>query len=120
MTNSAVTYRARLDNDTQPDDRGADAMIEEIDSTNPLALTNSEKSTLPDSEKRKRSVPANITRGIQLDNEMKEALSDIDAQKRDLLEELAIVQGKHDDINENRKCKYSDEDDGDTKPASKP
>ena len=112
MTNSAVTYHARLDNDTQPDDRGADVMIEELDGTNPLALTDSEKS--------KRSVPANITRGIRLDNEMKETLAELDAQKRDLLEELAIVQGKHDDINENRKCKYSDEDDGDTKPASKP
>jgi hypothetical protein len=111
-TNSAVIYRDRLDNDNQPDDRGANVMMEELDNTNPLAL--------PDSKKSKRSVPANIERGIRLDNEKKEALAELDTQKRDLLEKLAIVQGKHDDINDNRKRKYSDDDDGDTKPASKP
>ena len=87
-------------------------MMEKLDSTNPLAL--------PDSEKSKRSVPANIKRGIRLANEKKEALAELDTQKRDLLEKLAIVQGKHDDINDNRKRKYSDDDDGDTKPALKP
>ena len=112
MTNSAVTYRDRLDNDTQPDDRGANVMMEELDNTTPL--------TLPDSKKSKRPVSANIKRGIRLDKKKKEAIAERDTQKRDLLEKLAIVQGKHDGINDNRKRKYSDDDDGDTKPASKP
>ena len=101
MTNSAVTYRARLDNDTQPNDRGANGLIfgrvEDLDM----------KEILADIEAQKRNV-------------MKATLADLDAQKRDLLEKLAVVQSKHDDINESRKRKYSNDDDGDTKPASKP
>ena len=48
---------------------------------------------------------------------------ELDTQKRDLPEKLAIVQHKHDDINDTRKRKYSDDnspDDGDMKPASEP
>ena len=68
-TNSAVTYRDRHDNDTQPDDRGANVMMEELDNTNPIAL--------PDSKKSKRSVPANIKRGIRLADEKKKPLRNL-------------------------------------------
>ena len=86
--------------------------MEELDNTNPL--------TLPDNKKSQRSVPANIKRGIRLGNEKKEYLAELDTQERDLLEKLAIVQRKHDDINDTRKRKYSDDGDSDMKPAPKP
>ena len=47
-------------------------------------------------------------------------MEELDAEKRDLLEKLDIVQRKHDDINNTRKRKYSDDGAGDMKPASKP
>ena len=50
-------------------------------------------------------------------------MEELDAEKRDLLEKLDIVQRKHNDINNTRILKYPDNDspgDGDMKPASKP
>ena len=47
-------------------------------------------------------------------------MEELDAEKHDLLEKLDIVQRKHGDINNTRKRKYSDDGDGDMKPASKP
>ena len=47
-------------------------------------------------------------------------MEELDAEKRDLLEKLDIVQRKHDDINNTRKRKYSDDGDGDMKPDQSP